>query len=116
MFRWLREALLHSTVADSQGTIWVDGDWARAFAAVSRESGLMWTVELVLAAEQQGLDVYEVPVSLVRAHDQVSSRFSVSDAVVGVREIWQLALRKDDYAASSPTTPGRVIASTTGST
>ena len=31
-FRWLRRALLHSAVGDSQGTIWVDGAWARSFA------------------------------------------------------------------------------------
>lgn len=110
VFRRLREALLHSAVADSQGTIWVDGEWARGFAAVSREAGLMWTVELVLAAEQQGFDVYEIPVTLSPSHDGVGSRFRVHDAVVGVQEIWQLALRKDDYAATESTTPGRALA------
>lgn len=109
-FRWLRSSMLHSAVGDSQGTLWVDGAWARSFAAVSRESGLMWTVELVLAAEQQGLDVYEVPVTLRDAHDASASRFRLRDAYIGVREIWQLALRRDDYAWQDYPTVGRLMA------
>jgi hypothetical protein len=110
VFRRLREALLQSAVGDSQGTMWVSGPWARAFAMVSRETGLMWTVELVLAAEQQGLDVYEVPVTLVPRHDEASSRFRLRDALVAVREIANLAAYKDDYRAADVATPGRVIA------
>lgn len=108
-FRWLRRALLHSAVGDSQGTIWVDGAWARSFALVSRETGLMWTVELVLAAEQQGIDVWEVPVSLSDAHDTRASRFRVRDARIAVREISNLAIRKDDYSGQTWLSPGRVM-------
>ena len=109
VFRWLRRALLHSAVGDSQGTIWVDGVWARAFAAVSRESGLMWTVEMVLAAEQQGLDVWEVPVTLSDAHDTRASRFRWRDARIAVREISSLAVRRDDYAGQEWVSPGRLL-------
>ena len=108
-FRWLRRALLHSAVGDSQGTIWVDGAWARSFALVSRETGLMWTVELVLAAEQQGIDVWEVPVRLSDAHDTRASRFRVRDARIAVREITSLAIRKDDYSGQEWLSPGRVM-------
>jgi hypothetical protein len=110
IFRWLRSAMLHSAVGDSQGTLWVNGSWCRTFAAVSQENGLMWTVELVLAAEQQGVDVYEVPVTLSDNHDTTASRFRLRDACIGVREIWQLALRKDDYASEDFPTAGRLIA------
>lgn len=110
IFRWLRSALLHSAVGDSQGTIWVDGRWVRSFAAVSRERGLMWTVELVLAAEQQGIDVWEVPVDLDESHDSVDSRFRLSDARIAVREIASLAVRKDDYTGQEWLSPGRVMA------
>ena len=110
VFRWLRSALLHSVVGDSQGTIWVDGRWARSFAAVSRESGLMWTVELVLAAEQQAIEVWEVPVTLRQSHDTVASRFKLRDATIAVREIASLAVRKDDYSGQAWLSPGRVIA------
>ncbi|HYH73702.1 MAG TPA: glycosyltransferase [Nocardioides sp.] len=113
VFRWLRTALLHSAVGDSQGTIWVDGPWARAFAAVSRETGLMWTVELVLAAEQQGLDVWEVPVVLEESHDSRASRFRLGDATTAVREISRLAVRKDDYLGQRWATTGTVLSMST---
>ncbi|GEN78592.1 glycosyltransferase [Actinotalea fermentans] len=97
VFRSMREALLHSSVGDSQGTIWVDAEWCRMFAAFSREPGLMWTTELVLAAEQQGMPVVEVPVELREGHDSAASRFTFGDAVTGLRGILRLALQKDDY-------------------
>jgi hypothetical protein len=105
IFRFLREALLQSRVGDSQGTIWVDGAWGRSFATVSRESGLMWTTELVLAAEQQGLKVLEVPVRLREEHETVSSRFRLRDAWESVVGFTRLAVYKDDYSDETwPTT------------
>lgn len=98
VFRFLRAALLQSKVGDSQGTIWVDGDWARSFSLLSRETGLMWTTELVLAAEQQGIVVREVPVSLSDAHETGSSRFRFADAWQSVIGFTRLAIYKDDYA------------------
>jgi len=98
VFRFLRAALLQSKVGDSQGTIWVDGAWARSFAMLSRETGLMWTTELVLAAEQQQVVVREVPVSLSDAHETGSSRFRFSDAWQSVIGFTRLAIYKDDYA------------------
>lgn len=97
VFRTLRSALLHSAVGDSQGTFWVDGTWCRMFAAFSRETGLMWTTELVLAAEQQGIGIVEVPVALDDRHERVTSRFTPRDALVGLRGLLRLALQKDDY-------------------
>lgn len=97
IFRFLRAALLQSRVGDSQGTLWVDGTWGRAFALLSRETGLMWTTELVLAAEQQGIRVAEVPVSLNDRHESGSSRFRFSDAWQSVVGFTRLAIYKDDY-------------------
>lgn len=97
IFRFLRAALLQSRVGDSQGTLWVDGTWGRAFALLSRETGLMWTTELVLAAEQQGISVAEVPVSLHDQHESGSSRFRFSDAWQSVVGFTRLAIYKDDY-------------------
>ncbi len=114
VFRWLRTALLHSAVGDSQGTIWVDGPWARTFAVVSRETGLMWTVELVLAAEQQGVSVWEVPVTLDDSHDSRASRFRIGDATLAVREISRLAVRKDDYLGQQWGTAGTVMSMSSG--
>lgn len=98
IFRFLREALLQSRVGDSQGTIWVDGEWGRSLAVVSRESGLMWTTELVLAAEQQHLTVVEVPVVLAEGHESGSSRFRFGDAWRSVVGFTRLAVYKDDYS------------------
>ncbi|WP_442575061.1 glycosyltransferase [Microbacterium sp. F51-2R] len=97
IFRFLREALLQSQVGDSQGTLWVDGDWGREFAHLSRESGLMWTTELVLAAEQQGIVVREVPVALSQTHEKGSSRFRLKDAWQSFVGFTRLAVYKDDY-------------------
>lgn len=97
IFRFLRESLLQSQVGDSQGTLWVDGAWGREFARLSREDGLMWTTELVLAAEQQGHRVVEVPVSLVERHETGTSRFRGGDAIRSVLGFVRLAIYKDDY-------------------
>jgi hypothetical protein len=112
IFRFLRESLLQSRVGDSQGTFWVDGEWGREFAMLSRETGLMWTTELVLAAEQQGISVREVPVSLHDLHESGSSRFRFSDAWQSVVGFTRLAVYKDDYCnedwVNSSTTPADV--------
>lgn len=97
IFRFLRAALLQSRVGDSQGTLWVDGVWGREFAHLSRESGLMWTTELVLAAEQQGIVVHEVPVELSNRHETGTSRFRLSDAWQSFIGFTRLAVYKDDY-------------------
>lgn len=97
IFRFLRAALLQSRVGDSQGTLWVDGVWGREFAHLSRESGLMWTTELVLAAEQQGIAVGEVPVRLSTRHETGASRFRLSDAWQSFVGFTRLAVYKDDY-------------------
>lgn len=98
IFRFLRSSLLQSRVGDSQGTLWVDGDWGREFALASREDGLMWTTELVLAAEQQGHRVAEVPVVLAPRHETGASRFKIGDAWKSFVGFTRLAVYKDDYA------------------
>lgn len=97
IFRFLRAALLQSQVGDSQGTFWVHANWAKEFAAVSHETGLMWTTEMVLAAEQEGLKVVEVPVILEESHHQVTSRFKFKDAWTSFVGFLRLAIYKDDY-------------------
>jgi hypothetical protein len=57
----------------------------------------MWTVELVVAAEHQGLDIYEVPAALAPTHHEATSRFRVRDALVALREIIHLVAYRDDY-------------------
>jgi hypothetical protein len=94
---WLRRALLHTSVEDTEGTYWVDGDWARSFAAVSREEGAAWTTELILAAQQQGVEVWEVPAPLRRSTAARGGRGRWRDRVVAVKDVIGLAVRRDDY-------------------
>lgn len=65
LFRWLRTLILGTRVADSQGTFILNGNWAREFASGSRETGFLWTTELVYLAEQNGLRIQEIPVTFV---------------------------------------------------
>lgn len=112
---WLREALLHTEVDDSRGTYLVDGPWARSFAAVSREDGPLWTAELVLAAEEQGVQVEEVPVPPSGAVDAGAGDRTWRDRAVAAAGLLRLAVRRDDYSGhewrgtgpvTSPRSPG----------
>jgi hypothetical protein len=101
VFRFMRSAFLQSGVGDSQGTIWVTGPWARTFAILSHEKGLMWTTELVMAAEQQGKIVTEVPVTLSHSHSLVKSRFGLSDAFGAIASFARLAMYKEEYSQAN---------------
>jgi hypothetical protein len=101
VFRILRGAFLQSKIGDSQGTLWVDGVWARTFAILSRETGLMWTTEMVFAAEQQGLEIAEVPVRLVDSHASVQSRFSFRDGLRSLSSFVKFATYRDEYSVEN---------------
>jgi len=97
-FRILRKVFLQSRVGDSQGTIWVDGVWARTFAILSRENGLMWTTEMVFAAEQQRFEIAEVPVRLSTHHSTVESRFRLKDGIYSLSSFLKFATYRDEYS------------------
>ena len=97
-FRLLRRLALGDTVGDTQGTFYVDGSWARAFAAHAHEIGLLWTTELVAAARAQKLSVVEVPVTLIDSHAGVRSRFSWKSAVGPAVGLLRLAARRPGLA------------------
>jgi hypothetical protein len=98
VFRLLRRLLLGDTVGDTQGTFYVDGQWARAFAAHAHEIGLLWTTELVAAAQAQQLSVREVPVILIDSHAGVVSRFSLRSAFGPAIGLLRLAGRRPSLA------------------
>ena len=111
--RELRSALLHSSVDDPQGPIWVDGTWVRSFAAVSQETGRAWRAELVLAAEQQHLPVHEVPAP--GSADRMDERSGLRDGVGELRAVLRLALRKDAYAGQDWRQPRPALPATSAS-
>lgn len=95
---WLREVLLHTSVDDGRGTYWLDGRWARAYAAVSREDGPAWTSELLVAAEEQGLHVEEVQVSTSDVLDVRRGDRSWRERATALTALVRLAVRRDEYA------------------
>ena len=78
-FRALRTLVLRSEVGDSQGTVLVHGDWARAMNERFTESGFLFTTQLIFAAEAQKLQIVEVPVRLSHEHQPKKSTVRWAD-------------------------------------
>jgi glycosyltransferase involved in cell wall biosynthesis len=93
-FRSVRRGMLGSRVRDSQGTFILDGDWARAYAARGVESGFLWTTELVDCAEQDGMQIREIPIVFHSRGDKTPSRVRVQDAVDMVVGTWRIRARR----------------------
>lgn len=81
VFATLRRLLLGSKIEDSQGTFVLDGKWARNRVALLKESGYLWTAELVDVAEQEQQRIVEIPVHLRQQETPTSSRVRVLDIV-----------------------------------
>jgi hypothetical protein len=92
-FRALRGALLY-TRSEVPASLWVDGTWARSFAALSREEGPLWTTELVMAAERQGAPVVAVPMP---GAGLGTTPTTFRGTVRALPALFRLALQKDDY-------------------
>jgi len=96
-FYWLRRLILGSRTGDSQGTFFVDRDLLQAFARTSRETGYLWTTELVVACEAIGLSPLEMPVTLRGDHGAHESRVSLLDSVRASVGLLRLGLRRHAY-------------------
>jgi len=97
-FSALRSVILPSSVDDSQGTFFVDGDWIRAYAGTSRETGSLWTTEMVVAAESCGVNPATVPVTLSEGHGAHSSRVKVGDVAAMGIGLLRLRRRRAQHA------------------
>lgn len=80
-FRWARRFILFSGVGDSQGTFLLNGEWARGIAPRLRETGFLFTTELVYAAELQNVPIIEIPVQLADHHSQKRTSISKRDVI-----------------------------------
>lgn len=80
-YRWLRFMILGSRVGDTQGTILADGDWLRSVGPSLDEGGFLFTTQLVVVAEAQGLQILEVPVTLVSGDTPKESTVRLVDVL-----------------------------------
>lgn len=80
-FRLARRAILFSGVGDSQGTFIIEGSWARKVAPKLKETGFLFTTELVYAAERQKIPIMEMPVQLADHHGQKRTSISKRDVI-----------------------------------
>lgn len=90
--RTARELILSPAVHETPTAIWVDGGWARTFAAFARESGDLWTTEMLLAAEEQGVAIIRVELPATGAPNLPSRRITVRDFARQVRGFVRLAM------------------------
>jgi hypothetical protein len=100
--RLMRRAILRSptALASDPRVVSADGEWIRAFARVSRESGDLWIAELLLAADEQGVTIRTVslPATDSQLKDSAQLQTGLWRFVIGCI---RLALHKDDFFVES---------------
>lgn len=80
-FKAWRRAVLRSRVGDPQGTLIIDGDLARGYSASTKQTGYLWTTELLYLLERDGHEIVEVPVALSPRHSDHGTRIRKSDVL-----------------------------------
>jgi glycosyltransferase involved in cell wall biosynthesis len=90
VFKVLRKVLLKTSVGDSQGTFFLQGDWVKSFGDEQAVSDYMWTTYLVSYAEVIGIKPIEVPVKLVETHNNHGSRVTIKDLFESVYSLIKL--------------------------
>lgn len=98
-YRLMRLLVLGSRVGDTQGTFIVDGDWVRGVANHLDEGGFLFTTQLVVFAESEGLAIAEVPVRLIPRAAEKPSTVRWSDVMEMGRGLRRLRASERDYAA-----------------
>lgn len=83
-YRFLRWLILGMTVADCQGTLFVDRAWLQGRIPSLRENGYLASTEIVYLAQVDRKPVIEVPVTLQPSHEGGRTRIRFSD-------IWDMA-------------------------
>jgi glycosyltransferase involved in cell wall biosynthesis len=97
-FAAIRRVVLRSRVADTQGSLLIEGRLAQALLAQTNENGFLITTELIEIAHRCGVDVVEVPVRLPRS-DHPSTVKPLRDSVrmiSGLRRLSRHAQRVAD--------------------
>ena len=81
-YKMARRVILGSTVGDTQGTFFVDGEWLRSINHLLDEPGFLFTTQLVVFAESHGKELVEVPVALSEEHAPKTSTVGWRDVVL----------------------------------
>jgi hypothetical protein len=94
-YRLARRTLLGSRVGDSQGSIIVRADLARALVPMVRARGFFYSTELVYFAEREGERVREVPVTLEKERSERKSTVKpVKDGLTMLGQLLELRTRR----------------------
>jgi glycosyltransferase involved in cell wall biosynthesis len=80
-YRLARFLTLGSRVGDTQGTFIIEGDLIRRINPLLSEPGFLFTTQLVVVAEQMGVEIAEVPVSLSLDHAPKKSTVRWADVI-----------------------------------
>lgn len=96
-FRVLRRLLLGSKIGDSQGTLLVDGDWLRKMVDRFDDPGFLFSTQVVYAAEQQRLNIVEVPVHLAPDDEPGETTIKLADVVKMARGLLTLRFRRREF-------------------
>jgi dolichyl-phosphate beta-glucosyltransferase len=88
----LRKVLLHVDVGDSQGTILIERELARALLPELRSGAYFFSTELIVLASRDGAHVVEVPVDYSNPRPDSKVR-PVHDSVQVLKDMWTLRAR-----------------------
>lgn len=102
VFTWLRRIVLRLDVGDTQGTVFVPADWARAVLPVLAEGGYLFSTELLYAGHLQGLPITEVPIVLRDRDDDGGTRIRVADVLEMAVGLIRLRRRAGSLSAPGP--------------
>ncbi|MEV7661030.1 glycosyltransferase [Paenarthrobacter sp. NPDC089316] len=99
-FKTLRQVILGSKVGDSQGTLIVDGGWLRSMVHRFDDPGFLFSTQVVYAAEKQGFDIVEVPVTLAPDDEPGETTIRTADVVKMFKGLVAMRRRKGELAAA----------------
>ena len=100
-YRLLRRAILGMTVADCQGTLFVDREWLRRSIPSLREHGYLTSTEIVYLAQLDRKRIIEVPVVLHTGHARGRTRIRTSDVWDMAFGLLRLRRRRREFLAMS---------------
>ncbi|WP_338569766.1 glycosyltransferase family 2 protein [Arachnia propionica] len=100
-YRFLRRVILGMSVADCQGTLFVDREWLQRRIPSLREHGYLTSTEIVYLAQLDRTRVIEVPVVLHSGHASGRTRIRTSDVWDMAFGLLRLRRRRREFRATA---------------